>query len=232
MNNDERYARLFAGEDGSVLGDFSNPIVESKTKRAETKQGLTGAPDPERKRRLPPGQRLTKEWPVLDLGQKPLIPLDQWELTIAGAVENKIRWDWATFLEHGQSKSISDIHCVTQWSRYDNHWQGVSALDLIKAVKPKPEVRHVIFHSHDGYRTNVRMEQFARDGVLLAHKWEGEDIPREHGGPVRIVIPELYFWKSAKWVRHIVFLEHDAKGYWEASGYHNNGDPWKEERYG
>jgi len=232
MTDDDRFARLFAGEEGSLLGEYSEKTIEQKITRAQTGKGLTGTPDPERKRRLPPGQSLTRDWPVVDLGKHPLIPLDQWELTVAGVVENKIRWDWQSFTERATAVSISDIHCVTQWSRYDNHWQGLSAVDLIATVKPGPDVRHVIFHGHDGYRTNVRMDQFAREGVLLAHKWEGEDIPREHGGPVRIVIPELYFWKSAKWVRHIVFLENDAKGYWEASGYHNNGDPWKEERYG
>ncbi len=232
MTDDDRFDRLFAGEDGSVLGRYCEKAVEAKVARAEARTGLTGETDPKRTRRLPPGQQLTKEWPVLDLGQQPHIPLDQWQLTFAGAVENKLCWDWPKFLELPRAETVSDIHCVTQWSRYDNHWRGVSALDLIAAVKPKPDVRHVIFHGHDGYRTNVRIEQFARDGVLLADRWEGAEIAREHGGPVRMVIPELYFWKSIKWLRHIVFLENDAKGYWEAQGYHNNGDPWKEERYG
>jgi len=130
-----------------------------------------------------------------------------------------------------QTDSVSDIHCVTQWSRYDNHWQGVSAQTLLDLVKPKPEARHVLFTSYDGYTTNVKLSVFAEANVLLAHSWEGKPIAREHGGPVRVVIPDWYFWKSAKWVTRIELVAEDQPGFWEIRGYHNEGDPWKEERY-
>ena len=139
---------------------------------------------------------------------------------------------WNDFLDQPQSDSVSDIHCVTAWSRYDNRWSGVRAKDFLKLVRPKPEAKHIVFQSYDGYATNVTLEMFAADDVLLAHSWEGNPLTREHGGPVRIVMPQFYFWKSAKWIKHIAFLDRDAPGYWEVRGYHNTGDPWQEQRYG
>ena len=130
-----------------------------------------------------------------------------------------------------QSTSMSDIHCVTQWSRYDNHWKGVAARLLLEIVQPRPEARHVLLHSFDGYTANVRLEQFDQPDVFLVHEWEGRPLSRAHGGPVRMLIPRLYFWKSAKWLRRIQFTIGERPGFWEQRGYHNNGDPWQEERY-
>jgi len=127
---------------------------------------------------------------------------------------------------------MSDIHCVTQWSRYDNHWKGVSAQALLAVVRPKPEAKHIVLHSFDGYTSNVSLEQFDQPDVFLVHEWEGKPLTRAHGGPVRMLIPRLYFWKSAKWLRRIQFTISDVPGFWERRGYHNNGDPWMEERYG
>ena len=126
----------------------------------------------------------------------------------------------------------SDIHCVTAWSRYGNRWEGVSARHLLALVRPKPEARHVIFTSFDGYATNVALAEFAGEDTLLASHWEGEPLSREHGGPLRVVIPRLYFWKSAKWLKRIELSAEDRPGFWEVRGYHNHGDPWREERYG
>ena len=126
---------------------------------------------------------------------------------------------------------MSDIHCVTAWSRFDNRWRGVASRTLLELVKPKADARHLVFHSYDGYTTSARLSVFADDDVLLAHSWAGKPLPREHGGPVRVVIPKWYFWKSAKWVTRIVFHERDRPGFWETRGYHNAGDPWNEERY-
>ena len=125
----------------------------------------------------------------------------------------------------------TDIHCVTAWSRYDNRWEGVSARDLIALVKPKASAEHVIFHSYDTYKTNVPLADFAAGDVLLAWSWNGEPISREHGGPLRVVIPKLYFWKSAKWIKRIEFSRMDKPGFWEVRGYHNYGDPCREQRY-
>ncbi|MGB8274042.1 MAG: sulfite oxidase-like oxidoreductase [Alphaproteobacteria bacterium] len=210
----------------------TNKLVE--TKRAWAREGrlLTGkSGDPERER-LPPGQREVKNWPVLDLGVQPDIPLDKWRLTIDGTVENPVRWTWDDFLAQPAAHSVSDIHCVTSWSRFGNEWEGVAARHLMSLVRPKPETRFVIFHSFDTYTTNVPLSDFDGEDVMLAHKWEGEPIGREHGGPVRVVIPKLYFWKSAKWVKRVEFSATDRPGFWETRGYHNHGDPWDEERYG
>jgi DMSO/TMAO reductase YedYZ molybdopterin-dependent catalytic subunit len=120
---------------------------------------------------------------------------------------------------------------VTTWSRYDNRWEGLATRDLLMACRPREEARFVVLHSHDGYTTNLALEDFAAEDALLAHSWSDEPLEQEHGGPVRLVVPHLYFWKSAKWLQSIEFLAADAPGYWEVRGYHNRGDPWKEERY-
>ncbi|MBS4047245.1 MAG: sulfite oxidase-like oxidoreductase [Alphaproteobacteria bacterium] len=215
-----------------LLGQIKDKLIASKQQWARDGRLLTGESSSPDKRRLPPGQRLTRDWPVLDLGVQPNILLDRWQLTVGGLVEKPLKLNWNDFLDLPQSDTVSDIHCVTAWSRYDNKWSGVLARDFLKAVRPRPEVKHVVFQSYDGYATNVTLEMFSAADVLLAHSWEGAPLTREHGGPVRIVMPQFYFWKSAKWVKHIAFLDRDAPGYWEVRGYHNTGDPWKEDRYG
>lgn len=205
-------------------------LVESKQRWAREGRLLTGAhADPAQ--RLPPGQREVRNWPVLDLGVQPDVPTDAWTLAVDGLVEAPVAWSWADFRAQPQVESVSDIHCVTAWSRYDNRWTGVSVLHLLDVVRPLPEARHVILHSHDGYDANVPFERFADDDVLLAHSWQGEPLTREHGGPVRLILPKLYFWKSAKWLKRIEFSAEDRPGFWELRGYHNDGDPWREERY-
>ena len=212
--------------------DVNAKLVAVKQTWAAEKRGLTGEPPPAGKPKLPPGQHEVKAWPVLDLGNQPQIPLEEWELVVDGLVENPIRWSWADFIAQPQTEDVSDMHCVTSWSRFDNRWQGVSAKHLISVVRPKPNARHVLFHSYDGYTTNLRLKAFAEDDVLLVHRWEGEPISAEHGGPVRVIVPKIYLWKSAKWLRRIEFLALDQPGFWETRGYHNEGDPWTEERYG
>ena len=184
------------------------------------------------KPRLPPGQVLTQKFPVLDLGVQPAVATDDYRLTVSGLVENPIDWGWDDFMAQRQVKITTDIHCVTTWSRFDNAWEGVGAKDFLSVLQPKAEAKFLVFHSHDGYTTNVPLKVFDDDDVVLAHSWNGAPISREHGGPVRPIIPKLYFWKSAKWVKHITFLDKDAPGYWEVRGYHNDADPWKEERFG
>ena len=181
--------------------------------------------------RLPPGQRLIEKWPVLDLGVQPDIPRDKWIFTVDGLVENPIRWKWDEFISQPQVTLSSDIHCVTGWSRFDNVWTGVHIAHVLETCTPKAEARHCLMYSSDGYTTNIRIDRLADEDVLLAHSWEGEHLAKEHGGPVRIVIPKWYFWKSAKWIRRIEFISEDEKGFWEDRGYHNDGDPWREERY-
>lgn len=182
--------------------------------------------------RLPPGQRLVETWPILDLGVQPDIAKDEWAFTIDGLVENPTRWTWDDFLAQPQVSVQSDIHCVTGWSRYDNTWTGVHVAHLLDMCRPEKEAMHCLIYAFDGYTTNIRLDRLSDSDVLLAHSWEGEYLTKEHGGPVRAVVPKWYFWKSAKWIRRIEFIAADETGFWEDRGYHNEGDPWKEQRYG
>lgn len=219
------------GREPGLIGQIKEKLIGRKQEWAREGRLLTGTTADPALERLPPGQRLVKDWPVLDLGIQPEVPLAAFGLDLDGAVEAPLHLTWAEFLALPQTSSVSDMHCVTQWSRYDNHWQGVAASALVALVRPRPEAQHVIFHSHDGYTTNVRLDQFAAADAFLVHRWEGEPIPRHHGGPLRVLIPRLYLWKSAKWVRRIEFVSADRRGFWEVRGYHNNADPWQEERY-
>lgn len=206
-------------------------LTLSKRRWAEEGKFLTGKVTRAETDRLPPGQHLVKNWPVLDLGQQPQISVSDWSLQIVGGVENPVRLDWHAFHQLPQTDKLSDIHCVTTWSRYDNRWQGVSTHDLLDLVMPRPEANFVLLTSYDGYTTNLPLADFASEEGILATAWEGEPLTREHGGPMRLVIPHLYFWKSAKWLRRIEFLVGDQAGFWEKNGYHMLGDPWREQRY-
>jgi len=238
--SDDDFDALFKGAPGSVLGDFRDPEPTPERKKlVETKERWAREGGKPGKRRdgdeaeagLPPGQHETRDWPVLDLGHQPLIDTRDWQFTVAGMVERPLKWTWQDFLDQPQTMSTSDIHCVTDWSRYDNKWHGVLFSHILTQVQPRPEAKFCVIHGYDGYTTNVPLERLQAGNVIFAHTWEGAPIAREHGGPARLIIPDLYFWKSAKWTRHIVFLDNDKPGYWEARGYHNDGDPWKEERY-
>jgi len=189
--------------------------------------GKTATPDV----RLPPGQRLVKDWPVLDLGIQPEIRREDYRLMLDGAVEHEMSLDWPALMALPQAEMTADMHCVTQWSNYDNRWRGIPAAAILELVQPKPSCTHIIFHSYDGYTTNVRLEQFAQPDVMLVHHWNGAPITRQHGGPLRGMIPRYYLWKSAKWLQRMEFAEADAPGFWETRGYNNNADPWREERY-
>jgi DMSO/TMAO reductase YedYZ molybdopterin-dependent catalytic subunit len=206
-------------------------LTTSKRRWAAEGKFLTGTVTRAEDERLPPGQHLVKNWPVLDLGQQPQIRLDTWRLELRGLVENQLTLSWKSFLALDQSRKVSDIHCVTTWSRYDNEWQGVAARDLLDEAMPKPGATHVLLTSYDGYTTNLPLMDFASEDAILATHWEGEPLTVEHGGPMRLVVPHLYFWKSAKWLRRIEFLNADQAGFWERNGYHMYGDPWTEQRY-
>jgi DMSO/TMAO reductase YedYZ molybdopterin-dependent catalytic subunit len=206
-------------------------LTTSKRRWAAEGKFLTGKISRSEDTRLPPGQHLVKNWPVLDLGVQPQIRLDTWRLELRGLVENQLTLSWKSFLALDQSSKVSDIHCVTTWSRYDNEWQGLSTRDLLDEAMPKPEATHILLSSYDGYETNLPLMDFAAEDAILATHWEGEPITAEHGGPMRLVVPHLYFWKSAKWLRRIEFLNADQAGFWERNGYHMYGDPWTEQRY-
>lgn len=216
--------------DDIPAGAIKDKLIQSKEQWAREGRLLTGtAADPAE--RLPPGQRLVKNWPVLDLGVQPAVAAADWTLSVDGLVANPTRWDWPGFLAQPIARAVSDIHCVTAWSRYDNAWEGVTTRHLLEVVRPLPEAQFVLLHARDGYTTNLPLARFAEEGVLLVHMWDGKPLTREHGGPVRLVVPKLYFWKSAKWLDRIEFLAADRPGFWEQRGYHNDGDPWTEQRY-
>jgi DMSO/TMAO reductase YedYZ molybdopterin-dependent catalytic subunit len=206
-------------------------LTRTKEKWAREGHFLTGKITRPEDQRLPPGQHLTKDWPVLDLGVVPPVSRERWRLDVYGAIETPVFWTFAEFAAQKQARFTSDIHCVTTWSRYDNEWEGLATRELLAACQPREDARFVVLHSHDGYTTNLALDDFAAEDALLAHSWSGEPLSAEHGGPVRLVVPHLYFWKSAKWVQSIEFLTEDAPGFWEVRGYHNRGDPWAEQRY-
>jgi DMSO/TMAO reductase YedYZ molybdopterin-dependent catalytic subunit len=207
-------------------------LVASKERWAREGRLLTGSAARRETDRLPPGQHRVENWPTLDLGIQPEVSLEAWRLVVDGLVDAPLRWDWATFQAQPVFRDTSDIHCVTAWSRFDNRWEGVSARHVVALVRPKPEARFVVLHGYDDYTTNLPLAEFAGPDALLAHSWQGRPLAREHGGPVRAVVPRLYFWKSAKWLRRIEFIAEDRRGFWEERGYHDHGDPWTEERYG
>jgi len=169
---------------------------------------------------------------VLHYGSIPRIDLSAWEFRAFGLVEEERRLSWQELMALPQVRTRNDIHCVTTWSKFDNDWEGVRFRDVATLVRPNPEARHVIFHSYGGYTTNVPLAELLADDVLFAHSHGGQPLTPEHGWPLRGVIPHLYFWKSAKWVRGIEFVADDRPGFWEMYGYHMHGDPWTEERYG
>jgi DMSO/TMAO reductase YedYZ molybdopterin-dependent catalytic subunit len=181
--------------------------------------------------RLPPGQREVHNFPVLDLGLRPEVSPDQWELKIGGKVENPVTLTWQQFLALPQFTDTSDFHCVTTWSQFDMKWEGVAFFTIAELVKPKPEATHVFFKSYDGYSTNNPLSACLDDDVLIAHKWNDKPLTVEHGGPARVILPKRYAWKGAKFVREITFLDRDILGFWEVRGYSNTADPWTEDRF-
>jgi DMSO/TMAO reductase YedYZ molybdopterin-dependent catalytic subunit len=183
--------------------------------------------------RLPPGQRLTDGWPVLHYGSIPRFDEAAWRFHIVGDdfVEEPVSFTWAEFQALPRTDVLCDIHCVTHWSKFDNVFSGVLVSEIMQHVRFKRAPAFVMVHSYGGYTTNISYEELTTPDVLLADKHNGEPLTPEHGYPLRLVVPKLYFWKSAKWVRGFEFMDRDRPGFWETYGYHIHGDPWKEERY-
>ena len=182
--------------------------------------------------RLPPGQHTTAGWPRLDLGIVPRFDPKTWTLRIDGEVETPATLTWEQYLALPRVAITADFHCVTAWTRFDNRWEGVSFRTVADLVHPKPEAKYVVLTSADaGYTTNLPLAALLDDDVVLADRHDGRALPAEHGGPMRLVVPKRYAWKSAKWLRQITFLERDEPGYWEVRGYSNTADPWTEDRY-
>jgi DMSO/TMAO reductase YedYZ molybdopterin-dependent catalytic subunit len=211
------------------MDDLNEKFLKGKARLAEAGKVKAKIVQPTRDR-LPSGQHEVKNWPVLDLGIQPDIPLDKWSLNVEGLVEKPVRLMWKDFMALPQVEKITDFHCVTTWSRFDNHWKGVEFRTICDLVNPKPEAAHVLFTGYDGYSTNLTLD-VALDDALIVHHWEGRPLECEHGGPVRVVVSKVYAWKGSKWVKDIIFLPNDHPGFWEVRGYSNTADPWTEDRF-
>jgi DMSO/TMAO reductase YedYZ molybdopterin-dependent catalytic subunit len=196
-------------------------------------RGFVGRPhgQADRAGRVPPGQYLTEGFPVLSAGPTPQVPLDTWSFTIEGLVRGPVSWSWSDFTALPARDWTVDISCVTKWTKLDTTWHGVSLDDLLAVVEVDPRARFATAHSYGGYTTNLPLTDLINNQAFVAWEYDGRPLEPAHGGPARLVVPHLYFWKSAKWVRGLRLHEEDEPGFWESLGYHNRGDPWREERY-
>jgi DMSO/TMAO reductase YedYZ molybdopterin-dependent catalytic subunit len=181
--------------------------------------------------RVPPGQYVTSDFPVLSAGPTPHTPLDKWTFEINGLVQQPMRWSWSEFQQLPAQQYTVDIHCVTKWTKLDTQWEGVSIDTLFEQVGIDPKAQFVMAFCDGGYTTNIPLHELIDGKAFIGYKYDGASLAPEHGGPARLVVPALYFWKSAKWVRGLTLMEMNQSGFWESLGYNNHGDPWKEERY-
>ncbi|HEU4977084.1 MAG TPA: sulfite oxidase-like oxidoreductase [Baekduia sp.] len=205
------------------MGKLTPSVFGDRGRRRAQKLGIDPA-------RLPPGQSPTKKWPVLTVGPEPEVAPDRWSLAFYGEVEQPYALRWDELLALPQVDQVSDLHCVTRWSRFDQRLTGVRVRDLLARARPKPGATHALVHAYGGYSTNLPLDALMDDDVLIAHRAGDAPLPREHGGPARLLVPSRYLWKSAKWVQSFELLDHDEPGFWERNGYHNDGDPWTEQR--
>ena len=181
--------------------------------------------------RMPPGQSATVKFPVLHYGPVPKYDMSKWTLRVFGLVEQEKSWSWDAFTQLPTIKLTTDIHCVTRWSMFDTVWEGVRFRDIVELAGVKPEAKYVIAHCYYGYTTNVPLDVMMDDDVLLAYRFDNKPLEPDHGYPLRTLVPKRYFWKSAKWLEGLEFTADDRPGFWEQAGYHNEADPWKEERH-
>ena len=193
--------------------------------------GKRREPEPAKANRVPPGQYITNDFPVLSAGPTPNVRLDRWSFTIEGLVREPVRWTWDEFLKLPAQDFVVDISCVTKWTHLDMRWRGVSVDTLLEHVELEPKARFMSEYTFDDYTTNLPLPDLINGQAFVAYEYDGKPLAPEHGGPARLVVPHLYFWKSAKWVRGLRVMEKDKSGFWETRGYNNHGDPWKEERY-
>ncbi len=212
--------------------DYNDRTVKAKVQRVLHRREFSGREvDGLGDERLPPGQHEVNTFPVLDLGYKPEIDLAQWTLTVDGCVANPVIWSWDDFQRQPKVDLVTDFHCVTSWSMLDCAWQGVRFRDVLKVVQPQASARYVLFASYDDYTTNLPLSVCDDDDVLFVTHWNGRPLSRDHGGPVRMVIPKRYAWKGAKWVKKVTLTDRDQKGFWEVRGYSNTALPWDNDRY-
>ena len=210
---------------------MNDRYIRSKERWAEKAGQRPKRREPNEPGRLPPGQRLTEGFPVLDLGIRPGFDPQTWTLTIDGKVDNPTTFSWEEFQQLPSTEDVADMHCVTTWSKYDCRWGGVPFTEIYERVQPIPSAKYVFFRGYDGYTVNVPLEAMLDDDVLLATHFDGEPLTEDHGFPLRVIIPKLYAWKGAKFLKSITFLEQDLLGFWELRGYSNTADPFTEDRF-
>jgi DMSO/TMAO reductase YedYZ molybdopterin-dependent catalytic subunit len=209
------------------------PFFENPLKRVERLRRVKNVPGPGTDDRVPPGQFLTEKFPVLHYGSVPTYrDLKDWDFRVFGLVEEPLRLSWNELMELPQVTQTVDIHCVTRWSKLDTTWTGIPWRELAKRIKVKPDATHVMAHCEFGFTANVGLDVLDDDDTMLAFQYDGKLLEPEHGYPLRMLVPKKYFWKSAKWLRGIEFMAGDRPGFWERNGYHMEGDPWREERFG
>ena len=203
---------------------ITSKILAARGKKQAEKLGI----DPSR---VPPGQYLTERFPVLTVGPNPSFDLSTWDFTVFGEVEQELRLDWGELMAMPQHEIVVDIHCVTRWSKLDTAWRGVRVRDVLERAGVKPSGTHLMAYSDGGYTTNMPLEVALDDDVLLAHTYDGRPLEKDHGAPLRLLVPKRYFWKSAKFLRKLEVMSEDRMGFWELNGYHNDADPWREQRH-
>jgi DMSO/TMAO reductase YedYZ molybdopterin-dependent catalytic subunit len=203
---------------------ITSRMLGQRGKRQAEKLGIDPA-------RVPPGQYLTERFPVLTVGPNPKYDLETWDFRVFGEVESPIRLSWAELMELPQRDVVTDIHCVTRWSKVDTVWRGVPVSEVLDRARVKPAGTHVMAYSDGGYTTNIPLAALRADDVLLAHSYAGEPLEHDHGAPLRLLVPKRYFWKSAKFLRRLEVMSEDRMGFWELNGYHNDADPWAEQRH-
>lgn len=209
------------------MGDIDAVVFS----RVEPDPGMRRAPTEVDSSRVPPGQRATPGWPVLHVGAAPTFDPDAWTFTVTGKVDRRVRWDWEGFRSLPSTTSTSDFHCVTHWSRLDCTWTGVRARDVLEVAGIRSSATHALVTGHPAYAANLPLDALLDDDVLFAWEVDGQPLPAAHGGPLRLVVPSRYGWKSVKWAFEVRLVDRDVPGYWEERGYHDNADPWREQRF-
>lgn len=229
MENNEKLDKIIEAR-MKLKARFEAKMQETPS-MSDTKPLGTGPENRHGMPQLPVGQYLTHKFPVLDLGYHPSIPMDKWRLTIDGEVENKVVLSWDDLMALPQTDDVSDFHCVTTWSKLGVEWRGVRFIDLAALVMPKDTATHVMCYGYDTYTTNLSLEEALKPDVMLVHTLFGQPLPKEHGGPLRMITPQLYAWKGSKWIKRIEFMPKNKLGFWEERGYSNTAYPWRNDRY-
>lgn len=228
-DGDDKQARIVAAR-LKLRDRFLDRMAQTPALSDDRPQG-EGPPNRHGMPRLPPGQYETKKWPVLDLGLKPEIPLDKWRLRVDGACKRPLILTWQDLMAMEQVEDTSDFHCVTAWSRFDVPWRGVRVSDILALAEPEDDAEHLMCYAFDGYTTNLPLVEALKPDVLLVHHADGAPLEVEHGGPLRMITPQLYAWKGAKWIKRLELLRHERLGFWEERGYSSTAHPWRNDRY-